>query len=169
MTNKTPFSLVADLFKADPAASDDELFERFWKRGQSLLREIARGWFDQTIRQIRRASEQTALVIAQKEAASRTRAHAVSVRAHSFVSQVRTQARQEVKSLLDTIILRDGRALGDVQWYELDVLARENEREATILRAVKAFCRVNDDQTKVRDVVSASAMRSIMDGVKMPA
>lgn len=57
------------------------------------------------------------------------------------------------RSILDTFKLRDGRALGDVQWSELLHIAAANDRESRVLRAVYGYAHNVDPSSRVRDVV----------------
>lgn len=165
MSKQSAYAFVADLFKANPGKSDDELFALFWTRGQSVMQDMARNWFRHIIALIRAADARRERPPARVTAVARQE----SVKASEMVSRVRAKVIVQVQSLLDTIILRDGRKVGDVHWYELGVLARENEHEAALLRAIMGFCQVNDDQAKVRDVVSAGQMETLVEKLKVAA
>lgn len=70
------------------------------------------------------------------------------------------------RSILDTFRVRDGRAIGDLQWHELTALAARNEREATVLRRIAGYSQNVDPDAFVRDVVRPAYVEDVLKEVQ---
>jgi len=82
-----------------------------------------------------------------------------SFRTLAVSSRVEHVAR---RTIIDTFKVRDGRALGDLLWRELTVLARENEAEGRVLRAIAGHVANADPEAKVRTIVKAETVDAIV-------
>jgi hypothetical protein len=67
-------------------------------------------------------------------------------------------AMTRAANLLQTIKVRDGRAIGDLKWHELVKLAETNEREARILRYLDSHIANAPSHAAVSDLVSEKTM-----------
>lgn len=70
----------------------------------------------------------------------------------------RRVAQTMAVTVLDTHRIRDGRAIGDVRFGELDRIRSSNTREAALLRLIQRHAQA-DDNMRVRDVVKAKDMQ----------
>lgn len=59
---------------------------------------------------------------------------------------------------LDSFKVRDGRAIGDLSWGELERLETTNQREAWVIRQLRKHAQVSDHSTLVRSVVTAEML-----------
>lgn len=59
---------------------------------------------------------------------------------------------------LDSFKVRDGRAIGDLSWGELERLEATNQREAWVIRQLRKHAQVSDHSTLVRAVVTAEML-----------
>lgn len=59
---------------------------------------------------------------------------------------------------LDSFKVRDGRAIGDLSWGELERLETTNQREAWVIRQLRKHAQVSDHSTLVRAVVTAEML-----------
>lgn len=75
-------------------------------------------------------------------------------------------ANMLAKSSLDTFRVRDGRAIGDVRWREIDALIAENSKEAAVLDRIKQHYQVVDQNVKVREVIKPSLLDQIISDVE---
>ncbi|MCW5695808.1 MAG: hypothetical protein KIS96_03625 [Bauldia sp.] len=71
------------------------------------------------------------------------------------LAAARDVQRRAAKTVLDTWRIRDGRAIGDVTFAELESLRLENAQEASILRQIKNHIANADPSAKVRDLIKA--------------
>lgn len=70
------------------------------------------------------------------------------------------------KSLFETIVLPDGRKLGEVRWSECPTLAAKYNRHARILLAVHRFAIPPDPSTTIDAVVPESELKNIVSVVE---
>ena len=85
------------------------------------------------------------------------------VQGPQIASTARIAARlASARSVLDTLTVRDGRAIGDVQWSELRDMEGANRREALLLSKVRGHVRNASGAERVRDVLSASALERLV-------
>lgn len=66
------------------------------------------------------------------------------------------------KTLLDTFKVRDGRAVGDLLFKELEGLRADNAREASVLRAIQLHTANAAPMHRVRDIVSPATLEAIV-------
>ncbi len=57
------------------------------------------------------------------------------------------------KSVFDSLLLRDGRAVGDLQWSAIDRYVTTNAYENALLKQVKAYAVPAHSNARIRDVV----------------
>ena len=62
------------------------------------------------------------------------------------------------KSVFDSFKIRDGRAIGDLTFGEIDRIRTTNVREAAVLRQVQKHCSYAESGAKVRDLVKREDM-----------
>lgn len=63
------------------------------------------------------------------------------------------------KSVLDSFKLRNGRAIGDMAFCELESLRFDNAREAAVIRQVQKHCANAPGNALVRDMIKASDLQ----------
>lgn len=67
--------------------------------------------------------------------------------------------------LLDTILIRDGRPIGDVRWHEISGLSAQNAREAAILDRIKDRAIPPDQTMPIREIIRERDLRAILEEV----
>lgn len=67
--------------------------------------------------------------------------------------------RLAAKSVLDSFKLRNGRAIGDLAFCELESLRFDNAREAAVIRQVQKHCANAPGNALVRDMIKASDLQ----------
>jgi hypothetical protein len=70
-------------------------------------------------------------------------------------------AQKAAETVLDSFKIRDGRAIGDVSWGELERLHAANTKEANVIRALLNHAQA-DSSAYVRDVVRASDLERMI-------
>ena len=76
----------------------------------------------------------------------------------SYVEAMKANAGIVAKSVFDSFKIRDGRAIGDLTFGEIDRIRTTNVREAAVLRQVQKHCAYAEPGTKVRDLVKREDM-----------
>ena len=71
----------------------------------------------------------------------------------SYVETMKARAEATAKSVLDSFRLRDGRAIGDIIFGEIEMLRFENAREASVLRQVQRHAGNATANQTVREVI----------------
>lgn len=66
------------------------------------------------------------------------------------------------KSLFDTYLLPDGRAVGNVTWKELQGTARSHAEAFRLLSLIDGYCQPSDPDAKVRDVLKEDTLREFI-------
>lgn len=68
-------------------------------------------------------------------------------------SAARKAAERAAVTIMDTIRVRDGRAIGDVAYGELGRMAASNRREAALFDLIKAHAKPDSEFARVREIV----------------
>jgi hypothetical protein len=70
-------------------------------------------------------------------------------------------AKSVALTILDTYRIRDGRAIGDVRFGELEHLRSANAMEASLIRQIQRHATASHD-ARVRDVVKAKDLQRMI-------
>ena len=76
----------------------------------------------------------------------------------TYVEAMKANATVVAKSVFDSFKIRDGRAIGDLTFGEIDRIRTTNVREAAVLRQVQKHCAYAEPGAKVRDLVKREDM-----------
>ena len=90
--------------------------------------------------------------------ADKARTSAPSPVSRTYVEAMKANATVVAKSVFDSFKIRDGRAIGDLTFGEIDRIRTTNVREAAVLRQVQKHCAYAEPGTKVREIVSREDM-----------
>lgn len=102
----------------------------------------------------------------QSSYVGRTMTVAPSSPRRSYIDAARSASKVLANSLLDSLRVRDGRAIGDVRWAELEGLAKANRFEATILERVRQRGLPTDPAMRVRDLLTEEDMLEITEAAR---
>ena len=84
--------------------------------------------------------------------------HPPSPVSRTYVEAMKANATVVAKSVFDSFKIRDGRAIGDLTFGEIDRIRTTNVREAAVLRQVQKHCAYAESGAKVRDLVKREDM-----------
>jgi hypothetical protein len=76
----------------------------------------------------------------------------------SYVEAMKANAGIVARSIFDSFKIRDGRAIGDLTFGEIERIRTTNVREAAVLRQVQKHCSYAEPGMKVREIVSREDM-----------
>lgn len=76
----------------------------------------------------------------------------------------RPSTRRTTEDPWRTLSLRDGELVGNLTWYELEIIVRENERDNHLLRSIKRHCVTSDNEIKVRDAIAFDIVAAFAEG-----
>jgi hypothetical protein len=82
--------------------------------------------------------------------------------AASYVAAAKTAAKAVALTVLDSFRVRDGRAIGDVTFGELESLRGANAREASVIRQIQRHAANVTADAKVRDIIKASDLERMI-------
>lgn len=81
---------------------------------------------------------------------------------HTYVEAMKTGSTVLAKSVFDSFKIRDGRAIGDLTFGEIERIRTTNVREAAVLRQVQKHCAYAEPGMKVREIVSREDMEKFI-------
>jgi hypothetical protein len=79
-----------------------------------------------------------------------------------YIAAAKKGAKAIALTVLDSFKVRDGRALGDLRFGELETLRMDNAQEAAIIRQIQRHAANVSPDTKVRDVINAETLERMI-------
>lgn len=80
----------------------------------------------------------------------------------AYVQAAKHVQKMVAMTVLDSFKVRDGRAIGDITFGELEGLRSENAREASIIRQIQRHAANVTADAKVRDIIKASDLERMI-------
>lgn len=69
--------------------------------------------------------------------------------------------RSYTAKILDEVFLPDGRAFGDMQWFELDEQKKRADWLGLLIEKLQGYARVDDTSVRVRDVITNKKLQEL--------
>jgi hypothetical protein len=80
----------------------------------------------------------------------------------AYLAAARKEAKAIARTVLDSFKVRDGRAIGDLAFHEIEALRAANVREASVFRQIQKHVANADPWARVRDLIKAEDLERMI-------